>query len=146
MGNSIKYLKITSIALLIYTIFSAFEIAIALYFGEFDNVAIPEGSPDNILAITKTFILVVSVLLLLPQLYLGIKGLRVAANPTSSKGHIVLAIVIFVFVLISAVTAIQGIASGEETDSNVSALLSLMVEVAIYFEYILYAIRVAKEN
>ena len=146
MGNSIKYLKITSIALLLYTIFSAFEIAIALYFGEFNNVTIPEGSPDNILAITKTFILVVSALLLLPQLYLGFKGLRVAANPNSSKGHIVLAIVIFIFVLISAVTAIQGIASGEETDSNVSALLSLMVEVAIYFEYILYAIRVAKEN
>ena len=146
MGNSIKYLKITSIALLIYTIFSAFEIAIALYFGDFNNVTIPEGSPDNILAIAKTFILVVSALFLLPQLYLGIKGLRVAANPNSSKGHIVLAIVIFVFVLISAVTAIQGIASGEETDSNVSALLSLMVEVAIYFEYILYAIRVAKEN
>lgn len=146
MGNSIKYLKITSFALLIYTIFSAFEIAIALYFGEFNDVTIPDGSPDNILAITKTFILVVSALLLLPQVYLGIKGLRVAANPNSSKGHIVLAIVIFVFVLMSVVTTIQGIASGEETDSNVSALLSLMVEVAIYFEYILYAIRVAKEN
>ena len=146
MGNSAKKLKISSLLLLIYTIFSALEIAVALYFGEFDNVAIPEGSPDNILAITKTFILVVSVLLLLPQVYLGFKGLRVAANPNSSKVHIVLAVIIFAFILVNGVSEIQGIASGVDTDAHVSTLLGLLVEVAIYFEYIFYAIRVAKEN
>ena len=146
MEQSRKNLKISSIVVLIFAGFSLLQIVAELLFGELNNAAIPEGGPNNVLLITKIFLLAVSVLLLLPSVYVGVKGLKVAKRPDSSKSHIILAVILLVFAALGLVEpAIGFVKQGELTD-NLSSLFGALLEVVIYFEYIQYARAVAKKN
>ena len=89
MEQSRKYLKLSSILVLIFSGLTLINIIYELVFAEFTDVEIPDGMPANILLITKIVIAVISVLLLLPRLYIGFKGLKIANNPDSSRGHII---------------------------------------------------------
>ena len=100
MEQTRKNLKTSSLIVLALAGLSLLNILYGLFFGEFNeelnSAVLPEGSPDNILMITKVFVLVVSFLMLLPQLYIGLKGLKLAKNPDSSRGHIVWGIILVV--------------------------------------------------
>jgi hypothetical protein len=144
MENSRKHLKINSIVVLILTLSSIFDIASGLI--DIKNAAIPDGAPNNILEITQIFIIVVACVLLLPQIYIGFKGLKVAKNPDSSKGHIVWATILFVAALLSLASSImEGVQNGFNQDVVLSAL-SIAVDVLVYFDYIKAANLVANGN
>ena len=97
MEQSRKNLKLSSIIVLILSVFYAIQLVCELMFGEINNATIPEGAPDNILLITKIVLASIAGLLLIPNIYIGVKGLKVAKNPDSSKAHIVWAIILLVF-------------------------------------------------
>ena len=97
MEQTQKSLKLSSIFVLLFAGLSMVEIVAELLFGEINSVVIPEGAPENILMITKIILLAVSLLFLLPQLYIGIKGLKIAKCPDSSKGHIIWAAILLTF-------------------------------------------------
>ena len=63
--------------------FSLLQIVSELLYGELNNAVIPEGAPENILPITKIVLFSVALLLTLPNIYIGIKGLRIAKKPNS---------------------------------------------------------------
>lgn len=140
-----KHLKLSSIVILLFAGFSLLQIVASLLFGELNNAAIPEGSPSNILLITKIILLCISVVLLIPGVYVGIKGLKAAKKPDSSKGHIVWATILLVLAVLSlAAPALSFISKAEASDSF-GALFSVLLEIVIYFDYIKYAKAVAKE-
>ena len=139
MENSRKNLKITAILLLVLAGFTLINLIGELAFGEINQAQIPEGAPDNILRITKIILMVFSFILLIPQIYLGLKGLKIAKNPDSSKFHIICAIVVFVLIFIEMVSYVINIFKQGEVRENLSAALSILVEVTVYFEYIVYA-------
>ena len=93
MEQSRKYLKWSSVAVLSLVGVYILELISELLWGEINSAVIPEGASENILLITKIFIVAVSVLLLLPQIYVGIKGLIIAKKPTRTKAHIVWAVI-----------------------------------------------------
>lgn len=146
MEQSRKHLKISSLLVLLFAAFSLLNLVSELFLGELNNATIPEGAPTNIVSITQTILLVMSLLFLAPECYVGIKGLRIAKNPNSSKGHIVWATIIFVITLINLVSPLIGLVSDNNTEENISTLLSLGLNASIYFDYIKYARIVAKEN
>ena len=117
-----------------------------LIFGNFNDAVIPEGSPDNILLITKIFVAVISFAFLLPQIYVGIKGLKMAKNPDSSKGHIIWATILLVISVIGLVSPIVSIIKLEAIFENISTIITILVDVVIYYLFIKYAKIVAKEN
>ena len=120
------------------------QIVSELLYGEFNNAAIPEGAPENILLITKIFVFSVSLLLTLPNVYIGIKGLRIAKKPNSSKGHIVWAIILLALASLSLIEqGVSFIHDGFKFE-NVSAICSIVLEVAVFVEYIRFAIAVRK--
>ena len=141
-----KHLKLSSIIILLFVGFSLLQILFELLFGELNNVASPDGAPKNILLITKIFLLCVSVLLLLPSVYVGIKGLKMANKPDNSKGHIIWATIILVISILSLVNPVIGFVKKEDITESFGALFSLMLEILIYFEYIKLAKAVTKEN
>ena len=145
MEQTLKHFKISSFAVLILAGFSLFEIISELLFGELNSAQLPAGAPENTLLIAKIVLLAVSVLLLLPKFYVGIKGLRIAKNPNTSKRHITWAMIIFAVLLLEligpAVTAIQ---QGGGYD-NISAVCGVLMELAFYYDYIKYAKAVAKQ-
>ena len=144
MEQTRKYLKLSSIAVLALAGFSMLQVVSELLFGEFANAAIPEGAPDNILLITRIIIFSFALLLTLPSIYIGIKGLRIAKRPNSSKGHIVWAIILLVFAALSLISPVVDFVNDGFNRGNISEFLSIAVEVSVFFEYIKYAIAVRK--
>jgi hypothetical protein len=146
MEKARKNLRISSIVILIFAGLSLINIVAQLIWGDFSNAPIPDGSSDNILLIAKTVLLGVSLLLLIPDVYIGVKGLKAAKNPISSKGHIVWATILFVLSIIALISPILGLFSSDSVRESISAILSCLVQILIYFEYIRDAKRVAKLN
>ena len=149
MEQSRKNLKTSSIIVLALAGLSLLNIIFELFFGSLNgalnSAAIPEGATDNIILIAKIFILVLSILILVPQFYIGIKGIKIAKNPDSSKGHIVWGIILIVVTAIGLISPFRMLIQGEgEAFGNVSELLSVGVDVFILFEYVKYARAVRK--
>ena len=143
MEQARKNLKISSMLVLLFVGLSLVQIVTGVMFVEPNSVPIPEGSPDNILLITKTFVMVIALVLMLPKIYVGVKGLNVAKNPTASKGHIIVAVIIFVLSILSLIEPAMGILK-QDGSGSISSLFNILLEAIIYYEYIHYARIVAK--
>ena len=139
MEQSRKNLKLSAIAVLVWAGATLIGLISELLYGEINSAAIPEGAPDNILLITKIFLVSISLLLLLPQVYIGIKGLMIAKNPNSSKGHIVWAVILLVFAVLGIIDPIVNLAKSGDTFNDIRSLSGVVLEIAIYFGYIKYA-------
>ena len=146
MTKSRTQLKITSIIVLIFTVLSLVNIVAGLVFGELPETELPEGSPDNILLITQIFVLVIAAIMLIPQVYVGIKGIKFANKPDFSKAHIVWAMILFVIAILGLISPVTGIISTGNVKDYLGTVLSLMLEIVIYLEYIIYAKAIAKAN
>ena len=145
MEQARKQLKIYSIALLIYTLASMAQVAFGLWFGDFDGALIPEGAPENLLLIAKIAVAVIALLLCIPQVYVGVKGILVAKNPTSSIRHVFWAKILFIIAIFGIVFAIVDLFFPGNTSDEIGNVLSLAVDVFIYYDYIKYATIVARE-
>ena len=143
MEQSRKHLKISSIIVLIFTLASIFNLIAGII--DLNSATIPDGAPDNIVTITKTVLIVVSGIVLLPQIYIGLKGLKVSLNPDSSKLHIIVATFVFVFSLLSLISPAIALIENSDIES-IGSLLFIAVEVSVYFDYIMAARAVANEN
>ena len=143
MANARKNLKTSSIIVLLLAGLSLLNILFELFFGALDeslkNVSLPEGSPENILMIAKAVILVVSILLLLPHLYIGFKGLKMAKKPDKSHAHVVWGVILLVITAIGLITPLTALVKGSDVLGNASEFFSIAVDVVVLFEYVKYA-------
>ena len=145
--DSTKNLKASSGIVLGLAILSLINILYELFFGELsgelNGAAIPDGSPENVILITQVFVAVVSLIMLLPQFYVGIKGLKVAAHPDDSKTHIVWGIILIVFTGIGLLSPLLAFLQGDgDAFANVSEFLSITVDFSVLIAYVKFAIAV----
>ena len=144
MEQSRKNLKFMSIAMIILALLSLGRVALELIFTDFNVESVP-GATAGTEFIAVIVLAVVGFILMLPQLFIGLKGMRVANNPDSSKGHITWATILLVISIIALVAyGIQAIKTGEYKE-NVSAILNMLLDVVLYSTFIKYAKEV-KEN
>ena len=141
MEKARKKLKTESLLVLLFAALSLIQVIAELWFGELSTV----DAPENLVRITQIILLVVTVLFTLPKVYVGIRGLRIAKNPVATKGHIVWAIIIFVFSALGLIEPVIGFVQQGDTYENISALFSVLLEMTIYFDYIMCARAVRKE-
>ena len=144
MEQTRKNLKLSSIAVLALAVFSLIEIASELFFGDLGQAMIPEGAPENILLITQIILFSFALVLTLPSVYMGIKGLRMAKKPNLSKGHIVWAIILLALTFLGLINHVVGFIQNGFNFENISAFLSVAVEAFVFAEYIRFAIAVRK--
>lgn len=144
MEQSRKNLRASSIIILAFAVLTLLNTAFELFFGEINYAEIPADAPENIVLITKIVLAVVTLVVLLPQLYIGIKGLKMAKKPDSSKGHIVWGVILFVFTLIGLVSPAVAIVKLEDVFANASEFLSIAVDAFVLFYYVKYAKKVRK--
>ena len=135
MEQARRNLKITSIIILIFTGLSLVNLVCQIFFGAFKNTEVPEGIPENIILIAQIVLAVITFLFLLPQLYIGLKGLKIAKNPNDSKGHIVWAIILLVLSAIATVSAIFSVINAVNV-STISELANAVLDVCILILYI----------
>ena len=145
MDQAKTHLKWTSIALLALAGASLLQIVAELAFGELNNAEIPAGSPDYILMLTKVILLGVALVMLCPQIYVGVKGLLIVKAPNASKGHIVWAMILLAFTVVDILSPALALITQQDVRDNFSYLLSGLVEISVYFDYIKYARAIAKE-
>ena len=145
MEQTRKNLKLSSIVVLVLAGFSMLQVVSELLFGELSNAIIPEGGPDNILLITRIFLFSFALLLTSPSIYIGIKGLRIAKKPNSSKGHIVWGIILLVLASLSLISPVADFMNNGFKYDYLSEFLSIAVEITVFFEYIKYAIALRKK-
>ena len=146
MEKTRKNLKITSIILLIMAGSTVLNILGEVFFGEFNSAALPEGAPTNTLLIAKIVLLAVSALFLWPQIYVAIKGIKIAKTHNNTKGHIFWAIVLLVFSIVGLISPTLELLRSEGVYQNVGSILSMLIEVCLYYEYIKYAKEIAKAH
>jgi hypothetical protein len=144
MEQTRKNLKLSSIVVLVLAGFSVLQVVCELLFGELSHATIPEGAPDNILLITRIFLFSFALLLTLPSIYIGIKGLRIAKKPNSSMGHIVWGIILLVLSSLSLISPVAACIKNGFKYDNISAFFSIIVEVTVFFEYVQYAVALRK--
>jgi hypothetical protein len=149
MEQTRKNLKTSSIIVLALAGLSLLNALFEIFFGELNKelkgAVIPEGAPDNVVLIAQIFVLVISFLFFLPQLYIGIKGLKISKKPDSSKAHIVWGIILVVWTAIGLLSPLFALIQGNgNTFENFASVCSIAVDVFILFEYVKYARAVRK--
>ena len=143
MNNSRNHLKEASFLVLLFTAFSFIRMIIQIFVGfEVDPAQV--DASHEIVVVTMIITFVISLILLLPQLYVGVKGMKIAKNPTSSKGHIVWAVILLVFSAFGIVSTVSSIAEQINVIDNVITLVDHALDVIVYCMYIKYANRVLK--
>jgi hypothetical protein len=143
MSISRNHLKEASFLVLLFTAFSFIRMIIQLFVG-FEADPTQVGVSHEIIVVTMIVMFVVGLILLLPQLYVGVKGMKIAKNPTSSKGHIVWAVILLVFSAFGIISTVTSIAEQINVVDNVITLVDHALDVIVYCMYIKYANRVLK--
>lgn len=104
---------------------------------------IPEGMTKEIAKVITIITFALSFVLLLPQIYVGVKGIKIANGATSGKAHIIWALILAVFAGITLISAISGLTKAFNFDSIMN-LIDPAVDFAAYVFYFIYARRIAR--
>ena len=143
MEQTKKNLKTTSMLVLLFAALNLIRVIVSLIFDGFGST---EGATDGAVLVANIIVLVVTVICLIPQVYIGLKGIKVANAPDSSKAHVIWAMILFVITVLSLISPVIGLIKKDTGSDNVGTLLSLLLEGIIYFEYVKYARDIAKGN
>ena len=105
-----------------------------------NNAANSDAALQSAVLVGRIVVLSVAVLMLLPQIYIGIKGIRIAKKPDSSRAHIVWGIILIVLTAIRLLPPFLEFLGGQgETFGSFSEVCSIAVDVFVLFEYVKYA-------
>jgi hypothetical protein len=135
MEKSRKSLKFMSEIILICLTFSFIRtiLEVLLVKVNIDNV------PNQFMLIAKIMLCVIYAVLYAPQVYIGVKGIKVANTPDSSKAHIVWAVIFLAFAVFSIISAVSGLIKAEDVTSNIFALIDATIDFVLYFFYVKFA-------
>ena len=145
MSNARKNLKYMSIVILALSVFTLIRVLLDVFSLEFNADAVADGVTAGIILIGQIVVCAVSLILLLPQVYVGVKGIKLSKNPDSSKGHIVWATILAVISVIGIFSPISDMIQTGDFANNFAALLDVATDAAVYIAYIGFAKQVLKE-
>ena len=135
MEKSRKNLKFVSAVTLIFLVLSFARTILEVFLMDYN---IPNVSSELLLA-GQLVLCAIFTVFYLPQVYIGVKGIKVANNPDSSKAHIVWAILFIVFAAISLISSISGLITTKNVTSGIFAIIDSALDVVWYALYVKYA-------
>lgn len=144
MNNSRSHLKEASFLVLLFTAFSFIRMIIQFFVVGFEVDPAQVGASHELIVAAMIVVFVIGLILLLPQLYVGVKGMKIAKNPNFSKGHIVWAVILLIFSAFGIISTVSSIAEQINVVDNVITLVDHALDVIVYCMYIKYANRVLK--
>ena len=144
MEKNKKNLKVLSILILALAVYSLIRIVLSVFSIDLNPEDLTDGASATHLLIGQIFVCVVSVILLIPQIFVGIKGIKVSNNPDSSKAHIVWAVILTVLSVIGILSPASELIKGVAVLDNLLAVADMALHAIIYIEYINYAKKLVK--
>ena len=147
MANLRKNLKIISILILVLVVFSLARMIVDVCKNGFGDIGeLPEGVSPEVGEVLVVIVWAIGVLFLLPQVYIGIKGIKLATNPSSVTGraHLVWAAVMTILSVLSVISCISKISQGY-TSEKFWSLFDVLLNVLVFCTYYYYARKIANE-
>ena len=145
METSRKNLKSMSLLVLVLAALALARNIMAVVSTGFKVDNIPEGMTEAFVKATMIGAFIGSIILLIPQIYVGIKGLKIANNPEiSSKGCIIVAKVLLVLAIIATVFSVADLAKAADKIDAILALVNVVLDIFVYIFFIKYAKQVSK--
>ena len=146
MEKNRKELKSFSIVVLVVTAISLIGIIVNACVNGIPRITeIYEGMTEDMIQISSVISFVLTFVIFIPQIYVGVKGIKIANGAKSGKAHIVWAFILAVLAGIAAISGIVNIIEAFSTD----ALLNLVdpaIDLVMFIFYLIYAHQVAREN
>lgn len=107
-----------------------------------------QNLPDNVTAgftmVIRIAMLVFGFILLLPQTYIGIRGIKLSKKPDSSTAHIVWAVILTVFAVTGIFSPISEMMQGGNIAANLLEAFDMAIDIALYISYVVFAKQVHK--
>ena len=135
MENSKRNLKFISEIILICLAFSFIRTILEVLLVKVDI----ENIPTQFLIIAKIMLCVIYALLYAPQVYIGVKGIKVANAPDASKAHIVWAVIFLIFAVLSIISSVSGLIKAEDVTGNIFVLIDATIDFVLYILYVKFA-------
>ena len=104
-----------------------------------------QGISQEMVKIMSIIAFALSFVLLLPQIYVGVKGLKIADGAPSSKAPVVWAIILAVLAAISTISAISNMLKVFNFDT-ILAVFDSALDVAVYICYCLCIRKIALDK
>ena len=147
MNTTRKNLKLMSIVILALAAISLVRMALSAFSLDFSTGASSSGASAELIRATQIGVLVFGIVLLLPQIYVGVKGMKIAKNPACiSKAPIVWATILAVLSVIGIVSPILNVVQTGEIAKNFPELIDMATDAAVYIGYIGYANQILKSE
>ena len=141
MEKNRKDLKILSILILVLTGLTLVRSITELIVNGLPQVPESNELSQGILRITAIISLVIGLLLLLPQVYVGIKGMKIADGAPSGKAPLVWAIILAVLAAISTISGLSNML-GALTFGSALNFVDCALDVVVYIFYFILARKV----
>lgn len=146
MEKNRKNLKDYSYLILFLTGLTALRMIFNLIFNGLGIEAIPAD-----MNLSKEILQVIAIIghcvgfaFLLPSIYVGVKGLKIAKNPDDSKAHIIWAKILLVFAVIATISAVSTLFSTKDVMMGIVTVIDAVLDIIAYFFFIKYATDVKK--
>ena len=144
MEQKRKHLKVASVIVLAFTGLTFLRTAVEYLFTDQGIAILPDGSSAMLQLIVRLIMVAIALVFVLPQIYIGVKGLRIAKNPAPAKAHVVWAWILLVFAILSLIEPITAALQPGGLAGNVEALINGLLSIVLYIVYIRCARAVAK--
>ena len=143
MTNSRKNLRDISTIVLFFAVINCVREVLNIFLVDFKMATLPEGATEGLVLVTQIVMAAFALIFLIPDLYVGVKGLKVAKKPDSSKAHIVWATILAVLSVFALLSHISGLAQSGIVNGLIN-IIGTAADVAIYVCYIVCAKQVRK--
>ena len=144
MKETKRNLKILSIVILAMTVYSLIRVVLSVFTMNFDTNNLPDGVTAGILLAGQIVTCVISLIILLPQVYVGVKGIKISNNPDSSKAHIVWAVILAIFSIIGLISPVSNLIQNGDIVGNLFEAADMVIDTIIFIAYIKYAKQLSK--
>lgn len=132
MEKSRKTLKFLSEIILIFLTFSIIRTILEVFLVKI-NI---DGVPNSAIIVAKIILCVLYLVIFAPQIYVGVKGIKVSNKPDSSRAHITWAVIFIVFSVLATVSAVVDIINVVDVAENIFVLIDSVIDFVLYFFYV----------
>ena len=146
MDKDRKTLKEYSVVLLVLAGLSLIRLVFDFCTIGFDVLALGvEGVSESLLKTITIIIFAIAIILLIPEVYVGVKGIKEAKNPTGAKAHITWSLILLILTTIGAISSIIDIFNGYATNKMLE-ILDMVVDASLLYTYYQTAKKVAQQK
>ena len=144
MEKTRKHLKEISIVILILAAFSLIRSVVDVIFTDFSQASRLEGATPGLILATQIFLIVFAFVLMIPEIYVGAKGIKIANALSSSKAPIVWAVILAIFSGFAVISSVSSLIQQGDLVGDLLELADKVVDVLLYITYINYAKKLIK--